>query len=125
MTITRTIGVLVGGIVIMIAVVLIRAESSRLQNEAARLERQQAELRLESREQEIEIARLRNPALIRARVEDLWAPMDTTRAADKGKTTGMDRGLPPRTGKRGNEVRPPAKSPAGKPERTSGAKRGG
>lgn len=74
MSITRTIGVLTGALLIMFAVVLIRSETARLQHEASKLEQQESALRLQVREDEMEIARLKNPGVIHARAISLHSP---------------------------------------------------
>ncbi len=71
MTVTRTIGVLFGGLPIMLAVVMIRSESARVHFELANLEQREAALRFQLRENELEIARLKTPGRIRARIEDM------------------------------------------------------
>ena len=55
----------------MMAVVLLRAETTRLHYELSQFDRRAEVLRQELREKELELARLRNPALIRAKLDEL------------------------------------------------------
>lgn len=55
----------------MLAVVALRAESTRIQFEISQIDHRAEVLLLRLREQEMELARLRNPALIRQRVAEL------------------------------------------------------
>lgn len=68
MTLGRTAALLTGALAVMLTVVVLRAETTRLHFELVRLERRAATLRQELREKELELARLRNPARIRDRV---------------------------------------------------------
>jgi hypothetical protein len=52
----------------MLAVVALRAEATRVHYELSQLDRRAAVLRQELREKELELARLRNPARIRAKL---------------------------------------------------------
>jgi sensor domain CHASE-containing protein len=63
--------VLAAVITTMMAVVLLRAEATALHYNLSRLDRQAQVLRQELREQELELARLRNPARIRAKLAEL------------------------------------------------------
>ena len=58
-------------LVAMMAVVLLRAETARLNYELSQLDRRAEILRLELTEKELELERLRNPAVIRARLAEL------------------------------------------------------
>lgn len=58
-------------LVAMMAVVLLRAETTRVHYELSQLDRQAGVLRQELREKELELARLANPALIRAKLAEL------------------------------------------------------
>lgn len=73
MTVARSIGISLGVLAVMLAVVMIRAETARLQYEASRLDQQQAALRLQARENELAIVRLKNPAVILDRAKELYA----------------------------------------------------
>ncbi|MBL8879775.1 MAG: hypothetical protein JNG88_11705 [Phycisphaerales bacterium] len=71
MTLTRTIVTLVVTLLVMLTVVVLRAETTRLQFESSRLDRQSDVLLEQFREQQLELARLRNPTMIRDRAADL------------------------------------------------------
>ncbi len=73
MTLLRTISVLAGALVVMLAVVILRAETTRLHYEISRREARVQRCRQQLREAELELARLRNPMMIRARVRALVA----------------------------------------------------
>jgi hypothetical protein len=55
----------------MMTVVLLRAEATRLHYELVQLDRRAGVLRQELAEKELEVERLRNPALIRAKLAEL------------------------------------------------------
>lgn len=67
MTLARTVVLLAGALAVMLTMVIIRAETTRLHFEYRQLEREAAALRQTLREKELELARLRNPARIRDR----------------------------------------------------------
>jgi cell division protein FtsL len=69
MTLFRMMIVLAGGLVLLLAVVIVRAETTRLHYEVARCERSADELRQQLVEAELELARLRNPTRIKQRME--------------------------------------------------------
>ncbi len=71
MTLTRTIVLLAVALAVMLTVVIVRAETTRLHNRFAQLEFDARVLRQQLRERELELARLRDPALIRGRAADL------------------------------------------------------
>ena len=73
-TLTRVIVVLVGGVVLLLAVVILRAETTRLHYAIARCERDADEIRQQVVEAELELARLRNPTRIRQHMEQAVAP---------------------------------------------------
>ncbi len=70
MTLLRTIVVLSGGLVVMLVVVVLRTETTRLHYEVSQRERQAEGLHQQMRESELELARLRNPMLIREQVKE-------------------------------------------------------
>ncbi len=70
MTLPRMIGVLLGGLVVLAVVVILRAETTRLHYEISELELAAGEQRALLRAAELELARLRNPMLIRQRMEE-------------------------------------------------------
>ena len=55
----------------MLAVVIVRAETTRVHAELSGLDRRAEVLWQELRERELDLARLRSPALIRARVAEM------------------------------------------------------
>jgi hypothetical protein len=55
----------------MMAVVILRAGTTRLHYDVSQLDQQAAVLRQEAREGSLELARLRNPAMIRAKLAEL------------------------------------------------------
>jgi hypothetical protein len=69
MTLFRMMVVLAGGLVLLLAVVIVRAETTRLHYEVARCERAADELQQQLVEAELELARLRNPTRIKQRME--------------------------------------------------------
>lgn len=70
MTLLRTIVVLAGGLALLLCVVVLRAETTRLHNEIAQCEQRAEQTRQRLREVELELERLRNPILLRNRVRD-------------------------------------------------------
>lgn len=66
MTLRRIIPILATALVVMTAIVLLRSEAARRNYTLSRLERRAGMLRQALSEQELELARLRNPGLIRA-----------------------------------------------------------
>ncbi len=66
MTVTRTIGVLGLSLAILLLVVILRTEAAGVHYDISQIDRELDGLRQQFRENDIEIARLRNPALIRA-----------------------------------------------------------
>jgi Mg2+/citrate symporter len=82
MTLVRTILVLGLALVIMLAVVLLRAETARLHYDISQREQEARALKQKLRAAEVELARLRNPVLLRARVADVLAELRETPAAD-------------------------------------------
>jgi cell division protein FtsL len=69
MTLFRMIVVLVCGLVLLLAVVVLRAETTRLHYEISQCEQEAYELRRQLHEAELERARLRNPTRIRTMAE--------------------------------------------------------
>ena len=70
MTLFRMIVILAGALVLLLIVVILRAETTRLHYEISQLERETEQYRQQWRESELELARLRNPMVIRERVRD-------------------------------------------------------
>lgn len=72
-------------LVAMMTVVLLRAETTCLHYELSQLDRRAEILRQELNEKQLELERLRNPALIRARLAELRGADDTgTMPAGRG-----------------------------------------
>jgi sensor domain CHASE-containing protein len=82
--------VLVVVLVALLAVVVLRAETTRLHYELSQFDRREAVLRLELNEKELELERLRNPALIRAKL----AKLRLGGQADEMDTSGRRPGIP-------------------------------
>jgi cell division protein FtsL len=90
MTLLRIIVVLVSALLLLIAVVIQRADTTRLHNEISRCEREADDLRLELREAELELARLRNPDRIRQRMEaTIGQPSDPSPPEPGARRTGQ------------------------------------
>lgn len=71
LSLRRIIAVLGAALAVMLGVIRLRAEATRLNYELSEQERRAAVLLDELREQGLELARLRNPAMIRARLVEL------------------------------------------------------
>jgi len=87
MTLARMIVILLGALLLMLAVVVLRAETTRLHYQLSQIDQQADLLWQELREEELELQRLRNPAVLRARVAEMWMQPD-----DAGKATPRPRG---------------------------------
>jgi hypothetical protein len=70
MTLFRTIVILVGGLLIMLTVVILRAQTTRLHYEISQCERRTDQYRQQLHDGELELARLRNPMMIRQQVKE-------------------------------------------------------
>ncbi len=70
MSLFRTIVILVGGLALMLVVVILRAETTRLHYEISQCERAYDATAQQLHEKEMELARLRNPMLVRERVKE-------------------------------------------------------
>lgn len=86
MTLFRLFVTMLGGLAIVLAVVILRAETTRLHYEVSQREREAEELRLALRECELQLARERNPMVIRQRVAEVLrqlagAPAESERSA--------------------------------------------
>jgi hypothetical protein len=79
----RVLTVLGGALLTMLVVVTLRAESARLHFEMSALDAKAEQLVQDVRDQELELARLRNPARIQARVVEL-RNRDTDPPAPRG-----------------------------------------
>lgn len=92
MTLTRTIVTLITALLVMLTVVVLRAETTRLQFESSRFDRDAEILLAQFREQQLELARLRNPVLIRDRAADMRLSGKSEPADSPGtKTTATNR----------------------------------
>jgi hypothetical protein len=69
MSVLRMIVVLGGALVLLLAVVLLRTTTARVHYEISQQEQATVELRRKVRAAELELARLRNPVLLRQQVE--------------------------------------------------------
>ncbi|MCK4341816.1 MAG: hypothetical protein KAY37_08855 [Phycisphaerae bacterium] len=70
MTLFRMIVILAGGVALLLCVVILRAETTRLHYEISQCELQAEEMRLRLRAAELELARLRNPMVMRKKVAE-------------------------------------------------------
>lgn len=70
MTLLRTIVILVGGLVLLLCVVILRAETTRVHYAIAQAEREAEQLRQRVREEELRLAREHNPMILRQRMQD-------------------------------------------------------
>lgn len=95
MTLTRTIAVLSGFLAVALSVVILRAEATRMQFGTSRLDREAEDLINQVHERELELARLRNPAMIRARLADARINEAGVKPAEPPKPPKPGR-LPPR-----------------------------
>lgn len=71
MTLTRIMIVLGGALTFMMTIVVLRAEATSLHYELSRYDARVDALNQELHERELELARLKNPARIRARIAEL------------------------------------------------------
>jgi outer membrane biosynthesis protein TonB len=99
--------VLSSGLAVMLVVVVLRTETTRLHFEVSQRERQSEGFRQQLRESELELARLRNPMLIREQVKEalqeyLQLDAPTTRPAKPEILQQLDQPPAPK---------PPAKKP--------------
>lgn len=79
MTLFRTIVVLVGGLALLLVVVVLRAETTRLHFELSKCESRADEIRQELTYAELELARLRNPGRIRQQIQDALSDFEETK----------------------------------------------
>jgi hypothetical protein len=71
MTLTRMVGVFLGALAIMLAVVILRAETTRLHYVISEIDRREDALRQELRKEQLALERARNPAALLERVSRL------------------------------------------------------
>lgn len=101
MTLPRTIVTLSAALVVMLAVVMLRAETTRLQYETSRFDREADVLLEQFREQQLELARLRNPIMIRDRAADLRLGLHPDTSRDGGGDSTAPRRNSPARGQSG------------------------
>jgi hypothetical protein len=99
MTLTRMIGLLVGALTLMLLVVMLRAETTRLHYEISELDRREDVLRQELRTEQLVLQRAQNPALLLERVKQM-------RLAEPGKDS-KDSKEPKRSQPRTNKPNKP------------------
>ncbi len=92
MSLTRIIVLLTGAAAVLLTVVALRAETTRIHNRIGRIDLETEVLALELRQKELELARLQNPMLIRARVGLLHAPDASERGPGQGSPAGKPAG---------------------------------
>lgn len=81
MSIARLTLVLLSALLVMLTVVVLRSERTRLQFEVSKADREAEALRLEVRERELELARLSNPGVIRQRLLEMRLEQSAGRTA--------------------------------------------
>lgn len=81
MTLVRMVVLLVGGLIVMLCVVVLRAETTRLHFEISQCEREVATLRQRLCAAELELARLHNPVMIRAKAREVLGNLEQETAA--------------------------------------------
>lgn len=84
MSLTRIIVLLLGAAAVLLTVVSLRAETTRIHNRIGRIDQETEALALELRQKELELVRLQNPTLIRARMGLLQTPEVNERTAAPG-----------------------------------------
>jgi hypothetical protein len=80
-SIARLTLVLLSALLVMLSVVVLRSERTRLQFEISQKDRDAEALRLEVRERELELARLSNPGVIRQRLLEMRLEQSAVRTA--------------------------------------------
>jgi len=90
MSIPRLATILLGALLVMLAVVVLRTQTARIEHQTSVLDRQAVRLWQELRSREMELARLRSPVLIRARVAEaeVSGSPDGTTLGDAGEPNG-------------------------------------
>lgn len=103
MTLFRIIAVLAGGLVLLLFVVILRAETTRLHYAIAQCERRADEVRQELLEAELELARLRNPTRIRQQMEQAVGQA----AEEQAAAQAVEKPKPPEKAKPAEKPKPP------------------
>jgi hypothetical protein len=88
MTLTRIIVVLVGALAIMMAVIILRSESTHQQYEISELERRADVLRQEFHRQQLALQRVRNPAELLERVQKIRFPASQPPGQSRKRAAG-------------------------------------
>jgi len=88
--------ILAGGLILLLAVVIIRADTTRLHYATSQCERRAEELRQRALEGELELARLRNPLRIRQRMEQAVGELLEQTPAPKKSPSKPPPKLPPK-----------------------------
>lgn len=115
MTITRMLALLVGGLLALLAVVVVRSETARLNYRLSKLDARELGLRLQIREHELEAGRLKSPGAVRARLAGLHGT-ETERGIERVGAAG---------GAAGVRVRGPGRAkPAAAETREEASRRG-
>jgi len=83
-SLSRIVVVLVCGLLVMLATVLLRVETTRLHYRISLCDQRSEEYRHELRALQLELARLRDPSVIRARIVNLRSPGNEPQQQDKG-----------------------------------------
>jgi hypothetical protein len=87
MTLARIIALLSAALVVMLAVVVLRAEATRVHHEICELERREDELRPEVRREWLALQRARNPSALLERLKGMEVPVPAETEGD-GKQAG-------------------------------------
>jgi hypothetical protein len=82
MSLARIVVLAFGATAVMLAVVVLRAETTRLHYERSQLDRQADVLRREIEEGKLELARLRDPALLRLKAREHLGTKQTDAARE-------------------------------------------
>jgi hypothetical protein len=88
-TLTRIIFLLLGGLALMLAVVVLRTETTRVHTRLAALDKRELELRSQIQAAELELARWRSPTLIRDRMREFRRA--TLQLPEDSKKTGRSK----------------------------------
>lgn len=109
MTLLRTIVILVGGLVLLLCVVILRAETTRIHHSIAQAEREAEQLRQRVREEELRLARERNPMILHERMRDALEALEEKQDEKKAAA--------PPTPAKTSAAKEPRPKPAEKTER--------
>lgn len=87
----RVLVVIGGALLTMLVVIGLRAETTRLNYEASELDHRASQLLQELRDKELELARLKNPVLIRARVSEFRLNDSPPKSPEARTSAGPER----------------------------------